>query len=1009
VSEQPRNPDATVDALVPPSAEEVRQRFEAACEQAHRSGGQPPDFELFLAVADPEALLALRRELAGIARSYQQRLSQTNLPLKRPAAEDAGETADLPAAVSGAATVTHEAQAPANGTTDFVPSGADEDMKDTRPEGAHADTTPTEATAEARPKVKFPQVGGYDIVGVLGRGAMGVVYKAWQRGLKREVALKMILAGDHATERDLARFRTEAQAVAQLHHPNIVEIHDIGEHDGKPFFSLEYVAGESLSKKVAGAPLPPRVAAEIVRTMALAMRYAHDKGIIHRDLKPANVLVTTDGQPKITDFGLAKRLDEDSGQTHHGSVLGTPSYMPPEQAEGRNADVGPLSDVYSLGAILYELLTGRAPFRAATMLDTLSQVRKQEPVSPVQLQPGTPRDLETICLKCLQKDPKKRYAGAGELAEDLRRYLAGEPIKARPVPLWEHAWRWCRRNPVVAGLSAAVALLLLVALGISITTAAVVHEDNVTISNANTEITKQWTRANENAAAKELEAKKNEKLADHAKKQYNLAVSQIVNIGAQMQKLLRKPSANPLVELELKPVREAMLQTVRNHMVELAKSLERSGITGAAELSLHQMLGDLFRKLGMAEEALDQFVQGYRLAEQLAKDYPDNDTYRANVGPIVARLGDMEQVLKADLPAARANYQKALEVQEDVEAHPRNNYFKPIDHKRLKAFYYVSLGTVALRQGDPAAARKYFDQSVAWRQDWLNDEAAGAKAADLPPDQTAEKTVEPRGLLAESYLLRAEAGARLGDDKAVAEAVEKAVPLIEGIGKDFPQSLDLLSDLAHMNLLIGDAYLRLGKTDKAKGYYDKCIPSLVTVINKDPESLKYLDFVVWTKCRQGVTARLANDPAAANHFAAALKFCDQLAAIDPTSLPVQTQLALCQARAEPMLPIVTYAAAGAQTQLAQRQARAARSADALKKADALRPRVAKDPELSLQLAGCYALCGEADDAQKKALTAKALEILREVAAGGYKDRAGFRTHPDLTPLVNDSTFKQIVD
>jgi serine/threonine-protein kinase len=1000
MSEQPRNPDATVDALIPPPAPEVRRRFEAACEEALRNGGPPPDLDLFLAAADPEALLALRQELAGIARSYHERLSQTKLPAKAAPADDAGETADLPAPSGATATLTHESQPAPEGTTDFVPSGAGQEMKATRPEGADADTTPTRPIKEPRPKTKQPQIAGYDIVGVLGRGAMGVVYKAWQRGLKRDVALKMILAGDHATERDLARFRTEAQAVAQFHHPNIVEIYDIGEHDGKPFFSLEYVDGESLARKVAGNPLPATVAAQTVRTMAQAMQYAHAKGIIHRDLKPANVLVTTDGQPKITDFGLAKRLDEDSGQTHHGSVLGTPSYMPPEQAEGRNADVGPLSDVYSLGAILYELLTGRAPFRAATMLDTLSQVRKQEPVSPVQLQPGTPRDLETICLKCLQKDPKKRYAGAGDLAEDLRRYLAGEPIKARPVPLWEHAWRWCRRNPVVAGLTAAVALLLLVALAVSITTAVVVHEDNIAISNEKT--------------AKELEAKKNKKLAEDTKKQYNLAVSQIVNIGAQMQKLLRKPSANPQVEPALKPVREAMLQTVRNHMVELSKSLEKSGVTGSAELSLYQELGDLFRKLGMPEEALDQYVQGYRLAEKLVQDDPENDTNRGNAAAMVKRLGDMELALKADLSAARAYYQKALEIQEDVEAHPRNNFFKPIDHKRLKAFSQVNLGAVALRAGDPAAARPYFDQSLTWRQDWLNDETAAAKAADLPPDLTAEKTAPPRGLMVESFLLRADAGARLGDEKPLAEAVKKAVPLMEDIVNEFPvekfpRSYDLRADLAETYLKVGDAYRRLGKADKAKEYYDRCIPPLLLAINNDPEDLRYLDLVVGTKYRQGVMARQAKAPAAVNHFAAALKFCDQLAAIDPVSLPAQAQLALCQARVAPMLPIGTSAAAGVQTQLALRQARAARFADALKKADALRPRVAKDPELLLQLAGCYALCGEADDAQKKALTDKALAILREVTAGGYKDRAGLRTHPDLAPLVNDSTFMQIVD
>jgi tetratricopeptide (TPR) repeat protein/tRNA A-37 threonylcarbamoyl transferase component Bud32 len=318
----------------------------------------------------------------------------------------------------------------------------------------------------------MPKVPGYEILGVLGRGGMGVVYKARQLKLNRLVALKMVLGGAHAGPEQLARFFTEAEAVARLQHPNIVQIYEVGELDGLPFFSLEYVSGGTLADKIGGKPQPPREAAETVELLAYAMAAAHERSIIHRDLKPANVLVSADGLPKITDFGLAKRIEDDSSQTRSGTLMGTPSYMSPEQARGQTHAIGPLSDLYSLGAMLYELITARPPFVGPTMLETLFQVRNQEPVPPTHLQPKCPRDLETICLKSLQKEQHKRYPNCEALADDLHRFLAGEPIKARPVGWLERAWRWCRRNPRVAILSAAVGVLL-AAVGVSLAVVAV--------------------------------------------------------------------------------------------------------------------------------------------------------------------------------------------------------------------------------------------------------------------------------------------------------------------------------------------------------------------------------------------------------------------------------------------------------------------------------------------------------------------------------------------------------
>jgi WD40 repeat protein len=316
---------------------------------------------------------------------------------------------------------------------------------------ADGDETRSEASAAGAPARGLPSVPGYEVLGELGRGGMGVVYQARQLSLGRVVALKMLKDDVLAGPVELARFRAEAEAVARLQHPHVVQIYEIGDVGGKPFFALEHCPGGGLDKKLAATPLPPRDAAGLVEKLAGAIHVCHQAGVIHRDLKPANVLLDAGGAPKITDFGLAKRLADAAGPTATGAVLGTPSYMAPEQAGG-NATVGPAADVYALGAVLYECLTGRPPFKAATPLDTLMQVVSADPVPPRQLQPQTPRDLETICLKCLRKEPARRYATAADLAADLRRFLEGRPVAARPVGWVGRARRWVARNPVVAGL-----------------------------------------------------------------------------------------------------------------------------------------------------------------------------------------------------------------------------------------------------------------------------------------------------------------------------------------------------------------------------------------------------------------------------------------------------------------------------------------------------------------------------------------------------------------------------
>jgi hypothetical protein len=294
----------------------------------------------------------------------------------------------------------------------------------------------------------LPVIDGYEIGELLGRGGMGLVFKATQKELKRPVALKIIVSGAHAGDAERGRFRTEAEAVARLSHPGIVQIYEVGEQAGCPYLALEFVSGGSLAQQLDGKPMPPRRAAQLLLDLARAVQHAHDQGIVHRDLKPANVLLTATGAAKIGDFGLAKLLDTEHGQTHTGAVLGSPSYMAPEQAAGKIRAIGPATDVYALGAILYELLTGRPPFVGASMLETLDQVRTHEPAPPRVLQPTVPEDLATICLKCLEKSPAERYPSAAALAADLDLFLRDEAIAARKMTVWDQAARLVRHSQV---------------------------------------------------------------------------------------------------------------------------------------------------------------------------------------------------------------------------------------------------------------------------------------------------------------------------------------------------------------------------------------------------------------------------------------------------------------------------------------------------------------------------------------------------------------------------------
>jgi serine/threonine-protein kinase len=831
--------------------------------------------------------------------------------------------------------------------------------------GDEAGTVPQAARQETVPRT----VAGYDILDVLGRGAMGVVYRARQRGLNRVVALKMILAGSHAGARELERFRTEAEAVARIQHPHIVQIHEVGEEDGRPFFSLEYVDGGSLARKIAGTPQPPREAAELVHLLAGAMQHAHKAGVIHRDLKPGNVLLTRDGTPKIADFGLAKHLEQEAGQTQSGAILGTANYMAPEQAEGKSQQVGPLADVYGLGAILYELLTGRPPFRAPTMLETLEQVRSREPVAPSQLQPTVPGDLETICLKCLQKDPRKRYADAGALAEDTRRFLRGEPIRARPVGRAERLWRWGRRNPRLALLGAGTALVL-VAWAVSMSLLAwELKRQKDSTEQARAEADRNAAAALENEKKAQANARTARANEEVARKQYGKAIELVTQLGTQVQKRLNSPNLLEEPRPEIRGLRADLIGLLSKGMEGMAREAEVA--TPFATLVTAQHMGDMLKRLGEGEKALRQFRLGCAAAEKIARDLPDSDKARGNLGVLLQRLGDMEMELNGDARLAREHYQKARDLQQEIADHPRGGDYTRQDNERLLSHADMHLGKAALQLGDPADARKFFQEAWDFRKAW---------SAAEPKNESA------RSFLAEAYLWLGVTDGHLGDAKGAAAAFDEPVRICRALVEKFPKAFWFKADLAEVLGHRGDAELRLGKDAEAEKSYRDSLENLRPALAADPnETAHRLNLGLAEERLAVVLARKGEKDEALKHCQEALRVREELLKIEPNNLTWQA------ARLRPL-------------------ASGGKAAEAARQADALCRQRPKSIPIQVDAARCYAACAGVTDepAEKRRYAAKAIDALHAAVAAGFKDGVGLTNDPHLAPLRGEADYQALV-
>jgi serine/threonine protein kinase/Tfp pilus assembly protein PilF len=689
----------------------------------------------------------------------------------------------------------------------------------------------TQCLRAAASRAPLPVIDGYEIGELLGRGGMGLVFKARQKQLKRDVALKIVLSGGHAGAAERARFRTEAEAVARLGHPGIVQIYEVGEQAGCPYLALEFVSGGSLAQQLDGTPMVPRRAAELLLALARAVQHAHEQGIIHRDLKPANVLLTESGFAKIADFGLAKLLDAEHAHTHTGVVMGSPNYMAPEQAAGNVRAIGPVTDVYALGAILYELLTGRPPFQGGSMHDILRMVVTAEPVPPGRLRPRLPRDLETICLKCLEKEPARRYSSADALAADMQRFLAREPIQARAVSQGEKLWRWCRRKP---GVSALIAALLLVFLA------------------GSSAVLWQWRRA-----SRERDAARHAK--ERAERQLQIVQDRVDRLDRLGHDLLRKPglyrTGKAVLEEALAFYKELLpnegndpnvrreaakrfgqVAWIHNilgqadkasdawdHQARLQTSLlNENPADNAMRMTLadiHRWRGNTFRSLGKTREARQAYDQAAELHEELLRHSPDNADYQVALGNTLLNRNSL-LCDQTPVPEQELCYRRILQLDRSaVRAAPKRADFK-----------------AELALGLEGHARLLVDTGRA-----SEAEAAVREALEIHQRMRAAgqlKTVIERHE-ARSYCSLGHVLAATGRVRQAEESYREAMKLLDRPGDASPESASRLADLAQTSSALADLLKDPDRRRESEQIRRQVVQNCEKLIADFPENSEY--------------------------------------------------------------------------------------------------------------------------------------------------------------------------
>jgi serine/threonine-protein kinase len=682
----------------------------------------------------------------------------------------------------------------------------------------------------------LPYFGDYELLEEVARGGMGVVYRAQQKSLNRTVALKMILAGRLASAADVQRFHTEAEAAANLDHPHIVPIHEIGEHEGQHYFTMKFIEGGSLAQHGSRLRHDAPAIARLLATVARAVHHAHQRGLLHRDLKPANILLDLQGQPHLTDFGLARRLTGDPGLTRTGTAVGTPSYMAPEQAAGPRMATTTAADVYSLGAILYELLTGVPPFRAEHPLETLRQVLEREPVRPRSIDATVDRDLETICLKCLEKDPHRRYASAAELADDLERLLRNEPVRARRIGALERLRRWCRRRPVIAGLSAALALSLVVG------TVVVVWEWRAAEAHSRRA---EWERdraATERGRAEEAFRQAHEAVNDFCIKVSDGPMRDAAGLQPVRRELLQSALAyydrflhergqDPALRREMADTHyriatitsmlgpKAQAVEAYHRALEVYQDLLSSEPTSVSlRTSLaetHARLGMLQYETGRPTAALASYREAVRRYEELLSEQPGNDPLQNGTAAVYSHLGELHR-WAGRVPAAFECMSRAQDLQQElVERHPR------------VAEYRANLARMLCRRANIEAARGHHDDA----------RAIYAKASAM---QERLIDQEPVNLWFQQDL--ATTYRQLGGGLCVKHeydealiALERSQGLLQRLVRVEPGIAGLHRDLAAGHRQFGHAYRDTGKLADALEQYEKGRAVMEELVRAHPE------------------------------------------------------------------------------------------------------------------------------------------------------------------------------
>ena len=847
------------------------------------------------------------------------------------------------------------------------------------------------------------EIPGYKILSELGRGGMGVVYKAHQTRADRMVALKVMLNSDHAHDAEIARFAVEAQAAARLQHSNIVQVHEVGQAGDVPYFSLEFVEGGTLAQRIAKQMFSPEESGRKMLILAQAIAYAHSKEVIHRDLKPANILLDLQGNPKIADFGLARRTDDVSHLTIDGTILGTPTYMAPEQAMGVQQNIGKPADVYTLGAILYELLAGRPPFKAASAWEVIQQVRYTEPIPPSAVQPNIPKDIETICLKCLQKEPGKRYASAQMLADDLQRYLNHEPILARPISQWERFVRFCRRHPRETSLVGAVVALLAV-LGVGATgTAYRIYQDRQHIGQQRDQIAKQ-----RDTIAEE------KKVSDQRLITYRDTVSQLVNraphlleyapLGAGTRTEFNSLIFDVLNSSEdggaVGPSRQWGLQaiSIRKGENKIAEATADAKQSDRAEIVSNLLKG-----------AFDDFTEAERIAKEAYEQYPNERSKAAeNMAVAISSQARCARLQKVDWKEVFPIYRRAIEFRREA----------------LNAEEKVRGPLVALRQQELGMELTMYAEFLLDLTD-VDKQQFALKANEyltdggpllLQASQSMPASSEERQNALRDYAItlqnRAVALQRLGEAPKAEADLAEAFKVLGELCSANPNRYAFRVNLIEAANKYGD-YL-LGSGADAKKIEQPYLVAMDTLKQTlDAAEIRTL-FDGWNGLameyyRIGLLALRKNDPATAKDQFSRCALLRELAwsrtlekQSDPndldTSLTQRIELMLAQSRSgkvdaafEHAKWIIARAGRLASTQPTEK----AGGFDAA--------------QLYIQAAAGLGLCSEHLNASKQdTMQQQAMKAVEKGIENGYRDFSYLATDPDFAPLQKFDSFNALI-